>query len=168
MKISTVAQMKTLDREATENLGIPETILMENAGEAAYFVILRETGHCRKTLRSLLRPRQQRRRRLRRRTQTSFERRRRRCLPARQPPATSRVPPKKNLDILSNLGVAISELTSAGPALAPIAHCDAVIDAIFGTGLSRPVEGLARELIDLIKHTRPQGLQPRHPLRHKR
>ena len=44
MKISTVAEMRILDQEATDKYGIPEEILMENAGEAAYFALLREIG----------------------------------------------------------------------------------------------------------------------------
>ena len=39
MKISSVAEMRTLDRTAIEAYGIKEELLMENAGEATYFVI---------------------------------------------------------------------------------------------------------------------------------
>jgi len=41
MKVSSVAEMRNLDRRATEEFGIPEEILMEDAGDAAYFVMLR-------------------------------------------------------------------------------------------------------------------------------
>jgi len=44
MKVSTVAEMRELDRKAVEEFGITREILMENAGEAAYFVILKEFG----------------------------------------------------------------------------------------------------------------------------
>jgi len=44
MKVSRVAQMRSLDRYAIEKLAIPEEILMENAGEASYFVIMDEFG----------------------------------------------------------------------------------------------------------------------------
>ena len=40
MKISNVAEMRELDRTAIETYGIPEELLMENAGDALYFVIL--------------------------------------------------------------------------------------------------------------------------------
>ena len=44
MKVSSVTEMRSLDRYAIEKLAIPEEILMENAGEASYFVILNEFG----------------------------------------------------------------------------------------------------------------------------
>jgi len=44
MKVSRVAEMRNLDRQAMSDFGITQEILMENAGEAAYFVILREFG----------------------------------------------------------------------------------------------------------------------------
>ena len=40
MKISTVEEMRNLDKSAIENFGIPQEFLMENAGEAVYFVNL--------------------------------------------------------------------------------------------------------------------------------
>ena len=39
MKVSTVAEMRELDKRAVTEFGIPTEILMENAGEAAYSVI---------------------------------------------------------------------------------------------------------------------------------
>ncbi len=44
MKVSHVAEMRSLDRRAVERYAIPAQILMENAGEAAYYVILRAFG----------------------------------------------------------------------------------------------------------------------------
>lgn len=44
MKISTVAQMQAMDRQAIVNFSIPEELLMENAGLAVVQVILRELG----------------------------------------------------------------------------------------------------------------------------
>jgi ADP-dependent NAD(P)H-hydrate dehydratase / NAD(P)H-hydrate epimerase len=39
MKIATVAQMRAMDQQAIQDFGIPETLLMENAGLAAYRVL---------------------------------------------------------------------------------------------------------------------------------
>jgi NAD(P)H-hydrate epimerase len=44
MKVSTVSEMRALDRTAIEEFGITEELLMENAGQAVYFVILTESG----------------------------------------------------------------------------------------------------------------------------
>ena len=40
MKVSTVVQMRQMDRQAIEHYGIFEDLLMENAGHAVYFMIL--------------------------------------------------------------------------------------------------------------------------------
>ena len=44
MKVCRVEEMRDLDRRATAEYGISEEILMENAGDASYFVILTELG----------------------------------------------------------------------------------------------------------------------------
>ncbi|MBD3223572.1 MAG: NAD(P)H-hydrate dehydratase [Caldithrix sp.] len=49
MKIARINEMRTLDRSAIENYGIIEEILMENAGQAAYFALLKEFGVRNKT-----------------------------------------------------------------------------------------------------------------------
>ena len=42
MKVSTVSEMRSLDRTAIEEFGVVEELLMENAGQAAYFALLKE------------------------------------------------------------------------------------------------------------------------------
>jgi len=44
MKVARVEEMRTLDRRATEEFGIAQDLLMENAGQAVYFVMLQELG----------------------------------------------------------------------------------------------------------------------------
>jgi hydroxyethylthiazole kinase-like uncharacterized protein yjeF len=44
MKVSRVSEMRALDRTAIEQFGIVEELLMENAGQAVYFVLLTEFG----------------------------------------------------------------------------------------------------------------------------
>ena len=49
MKISHVNEMRDMDLRAIEEYGIAQEILMENAGQAAYFTILKEFGIKNKT-----------------------------------------------------------------------------------------------------------------------
>jgi NAD(P)H-hydrate repair Nnr-like enzyme with NAD(P)H-hydrate epimerase domain len=44
MKVSSVSEMRALDRTAIEEFGIVAELLMENAGQAVYFVLLKEFG----------------------------------------------------------------------------------------------------------------------------
>jgi hydroxyethylthiazole kinase-like uncharacterized protein yjeF len=149
MKVSSVREMRSLDREAAEKFGIPEEILMENAGEAAYRVIEKETG-------------------IRDRTFVVL------CgvgnnggdglVVARKilsgggtvkafilgDPGKFGGAAKKNLEIAEQLPFEMRSVETADSIRAHIAHADAVIDAIFGTGLTRNVKGLYREVIDLV------------------
>ena len=149
MKISTVAQMRTLDREATETFGIPEDILMENAGEATYFVILKELGIVGKRFAIFCGPGNN--------GGDGFVVARKIHSSGGQAdvfilgdPGQYKGAARKNFDILSKMPVEIITLDSAGPALIPIAHSDAVVDAIFGTGLTRNVSGLQKEIMEFI------------------
>ncbi|HEX7540332.1 MAG TPA: NAD(P)H-hydrate dehydratase, partial [Syntrophales bacterium] len=57
---------------------------------------------------------------------------------------------RKNLDRLLNLPVDVRPVKSVDDVRGYILQSNAVIDAIFGTGLDRDVEGLHREVIELI------------------
>ncbi len=149
MKVSSVQEMRSMDREAAEKFGIPEEILMENAGEAAYRVIEKETG-------------------IRDRTFVVL------CgvgnnggdglVVARKilsgggsvkafilgDPGKFGGAAKKNFEIAKRLPFEMRSVETADSIRADIAPADAVIDAVFGTGLIRDVKGLYREVIDLV------------------
>jgi NAD(P)H-hydrate epimerase len=149
MKVSQVDQMRAMDRAAIEEYGIPEEILMENAGHAA-FVVLEKMG-----------PMQGRR-------FIAF------CglgnnggdgfVVARKIHSAGGVPTvlilgdaekfrgaaRLNLDIIRRLPITIRQLDSTTGLGVELAHCTAVIDAIFGTGLAREVTGLHREVIETV------------------
>jgi len=153
MKISTVEEMRNLDKSAIENFGIPQEILMENAGEAVYFVILQEFG-------------------IRDKSFAVF------CgsgnnggdglVTARKIHSTGgnvriyllgdekrfKGSAKKNLEIVSGLPIPVTPIDAIEPIEEELRNCDAIVDALFGTGLTRNVEGPYREVIRWINHSR--------------
>ncbi len=149
MKISSVEQMRELDWTAMEKFGIEDKLLMENAGLAIYGVIRDEIG-------------------IEGRRFVVF------CgvgnnggdgfVIARKIHSNGGrvgvyiVGNRKrftgsaamNLAIVERLSIEVEELGEIASAQQAVSECDAVIDAIFGTGLARDVAGLQREVIELI------------------
>ncbi|MBE9522925.1 MAG: NAD(P)H-hydrate epimerase, partial [Proteobacteria bacterium] len=152
MKVSTVAEMRNLDKGAIETFKIPDLILMENAGDAVYFVINNEFGIEGKRF-------------------TIF------CgignnggdgfVVARKlhsiggqvkvfllgDKAKLTGCAKDNFDMISALPIDIHEFSSVEQAQSSVSHCDAIVDAVFGTGLVRDVGGTYREVIELINQS---------------
>ena len=149
MKVSTVAGMRNLDKGAVENYGIPDLLLMENAGLAVYqiiserftvtgrhfvvvcgggnnggdgFVVARKL-HSRGAAVSVF---------------------------FYGNPEKLAGSARTNYDILHKLPVGIDFSKNARRLASDIARCEAVIDAVFGTGISRDVEGDYAEAIDTI------------------
>jgi len=149
MKISKVSEMRALDRTAIEKLGIKEELLMENAGEALYFVLSQALGIKDKKFVVL-------------------------CgignnggdglVIARKihsngglakvfilgDPAKYRGAAKMNLHIVSQLPIEVATVEAVQSIKTQVYHCDAIVDAIFGTGLARDVEGRYRDVIELV------------------
>jgi len=152
MKVATVSQMKELDQRASEEFGISEELLMENAGQAVYYVISQEIG-------------------TKDRKFVIF------CgagnnggdglVVARKiysnggqvkvflldDEAKFKGAARKNFEIASRLSIQISRLTSISSVRSALADCDAVVDAIFGTGLGRAVQGIHKDVIELINES---------------
>ncbi len=149
MKVARVEEMRTLDRRATEEFGIAQDLLMENAGQAVYFVVLQELG-------------------IKNRKFVVF------CgsgnnggdglVIARKihsnggevrvflldDEAKFKGAAKKNFDIVSRMPIEMSRISSIDSVIPELFDCDAVVDAIFGTGLVRKVSGIYKEVIQLI------------------
>ena len=149
MKVATTEEMRAMDRYAIETLGIADEILMENAGIAAYyalagemdiaggrfavfcgggnnggdgFVVARKIHSGGGIVKVFLLAEKNR----------------------------YKGAARKNLDRLLNLPVDVRPVESVDDVRGYILQSNAVIDAIFGTGLDRDVEGLHREVIELI------------------
>ncbi len=149
MKVSWVSEMRELDRTASEKFGIKEELLMENAGLAACAVISKEFGIKGKKFIVFCG--------LGNNGGDGF-------VIARKihsdggnvkvfilgDKSKFRGVAKMNLDIVSLMPVEIRQIGSADSIRNDISHCDAVVDAIFGTGLTRDVGGVYRDVIEQI------------------
>ncbi len=153
MKILTAAQMKEIDRKAIAELGIPGTVLMENAGirvvevlaraveglGAADAVIVAGKGNnggdgfvvARHLWNMGLRP----------------------SVILLGSKAEVRGDAAVNLGIAGNMGIPIAEVLSPEDwkgQRKTLARADLIVDALFGTGLTMPAEGLYARVIEDI------------------
>ena len=157
MKLAAVEEMRAMDRYAIEKLGISEEILMENAGIAALNVLKNKTG-------------------IKDRIFVIF------CgagnnggdglVVARLihsegghakvfllgDSSKFRGTSKTNFAIIAKIPIEIIKLENAASAKKDVSHCDVIVDAIFGTGLDRPVAGLASDVIALINKSKKKVL----------
>jgi hydroxyethylthiazole kinase-like uncharacterized protein yjeF len=152
MKASSVSEMRALDRTAIERFGLAEELLMENAGQAVYFVILKEFGIEGKRFLIF-------------------------CglgnnggdglVVARKlhsnggtvkvfilgDPTRFNGAAKINFDIVVRLPVEVRQLESVEKINRDVTDCDAIVDAVLGTGITRNVEGLYRDVIESINRS---------------
>ena len=149
MKICSVNEMRNMDRRAMEEYNIDQEILMENAGQAAYYTILTEFGVKNKNF-------------------VIF------CgagnnggdglVVARKIYSNGgevtvfilgdrfqfKGATKQNLDIVDRLQIEVLDLQDVSSAKDAVQSADAIVDAIFGTGLDREVKGKYKDVIDMI------------------
>ncbi len=152
MKVSTVEEMRNLDKCSIEEYGFPQEVLMENAGNAAYFIILKNFGIKNKSF-------------------VVF------CgignnggdglVVARKIYSNGgnvkvyllgdekkfKGAAKTNFEIASKIPLNIEHVESIEAVKLDIVHADAVVDAIFGTGLVRDVGGTYKDVIQLINES---------------
>lgn len=149
MKVARVSEMREMDRAAIQRYGMSEEILMENAGQGAYAVLCKEIGVWGKKFVVL-------------------------CGPGNNGGDGFVVARKihsdggevkvlilgkkdqyhgaaeKNLDILRRMPVEIHQAVSMKEIDRMAAPADFLIDALFGTGLSREVGGIYKEAIPWV------------------
>lgn len=152
MKVSRVSEMRELDRTAIEEFGIKDELLMENAGEAVYFVMLNELGIKDKKFilfcgmgnnggDGFV---------IARKIHSNGGHTRIFLL---GDPARFKGAAKLNMDIASRLPIEIRQIESIDSIKSHVLHSDAIVDAIFGTGLDRDVEGIYADVIKLINES---------------
>ncbi len=152
MKVSNVEEMRVLDKSAIEKFSISDELLMENAGLATCFVIQKELGIWGKRFWVF-------------------------CgtgnnggdgfVVARKIHSIGgkvevfllgeekgfKGASKTNFEIVKKLPVPIKKLESLAHLKKHISSCDAIVDAIFGTGLMRNVEGLYKDVIQFVNQS---------------
>ncbi|MFW6137697.1 MAG: NAD(P)H-hydrate dehydratase [Spirochaetota bacterium] len=149
MKVASVEQMRSMDQAAVGQYGISQELLMENAGHAAYLVIMKELGF--DSLRfcivcgtgnnggdSLVAARKL----------YSMGCRVKACIIGDAQKFKGAA--KKNFDIISSIPLEVIQVEDVEDLRSEIGNSDVIIDGIFGTGLTREVQGIQRDIIKLI------------------
>ncbi len=152
MKVCKVSEISDLDAKAIKDYGISEQILMENAGEAVYFVILKEYGVKNKNFVVFCGPGNN--------GGDGFVVARKLHSNA----ANVKVlifgdsekyseTAKNNLERVKNANIVIKKLECGEDAKKYINTANAIIDGIFGVGLFRNVDGIYKDVIQLINES---------------
>lgn len=153
MKVSSVKEMRDLDKAAIEKYGIADELLMENAGLAVFQVLCEHIGIRNKRFVVFCGGGNN--------GGDGFVIARKihsngglvRVLLSGSPDKYKGVA-KLNHDILAKLPVPMDTIDSTEAVKSDMHHCDAVIDAIFGTGLTRDVEGKYADIIRLVNNSK--------------
>jgi len=153
MKVSTVAQIGNLDRSAMEEFGISDDLLMENAGQAVYFVILKEFGVKNKKFAIFC---------------GSGNNGGDGLVVARKIHSNGgeakvfllddetkfKGIARRNFEIVSKMPIEICKVSSIASMKSAVVSSDAIVDAIFGTGLTREVSGGYEDVIQMISESK--------------
>ncbi|MCK5585126.1 NAD(P)H-hydrate epimerase, partial [Candidatus Bipolaricaulota bacterium] len=151
MKVFTVQGMRELDRRAIEEFGLSQDILMENAGQAVYEVAKTKFGTTGKRFTVLCGAGNNGGDGLvAARKLNSVGAEVRVYLLSDEDSLHGAV--RRNLDAVVRAGIPLQQLHKSDE-LYLGRHDDVIVDAIFGTGLSRGLEGLHKEVIELVNAT---------------
>lgn len=151
MKLVTADQMRLMDESAINDLKIPGIVLMENAANGVISVISGIENYANKRYLVICGPgnnggdgfaiaRKLHTKSIEVKTILLTN------------PSSLTGDSKTNYEILKNISADISFCTDVVALKTEILQCDIVIDAIFGTGLKRSVEGIFRSALELINN----------------
>ncbi len=144
--------MRAMDRRAIDELGIPDEVLMENAGRAAFGVLAQEWGVAQKLYvvfcgagnnagdglvvsRHIL-------------SNGGIPR-----IFFVGDPESLKGAARSNFDIVSKLSIKLDRVADLAEVEEAVSKADGIVDAIFGTGLDREVGGIFRGVIELINQS---------------
>jgi NAD(P)H-hydrate epimerase len=152
MKIASVKEAATLDKMAAEKYGLKPIILMENAGNAVHYIIEKEMGVEGNRFLILAGPGNN--------GGDGFVVGRKLYSNDSEvkiyilgDPQRYKDEARENLEIISKMQLKKKRLmTIDREFLEDLEWCDAIIDAIFGTGLRREVKGIYREVIEAVNN----------------
>lgn len=149
MKVSSVREMRRLDSRAMTEFGIPDHILMENAGQAVYYEILQQLGTHGLHFVVVGGPGNN--------GGDSFVVARKLHSSGAQVQVlvfadVNRYvgPARMNYEMIHSSGIRILVDPDSDQIAESLAGCDAVVDGLLGTGLTREVGGRFREVIELV------------------
>ncbi|MBU2438615.1 MAG: NAD(P)H-hydrate dehydratase [Acidobacteria bacterium] len=149
MKISRVEEMRRLDRAAVESYGIHEELLMENAGHASFEVIREEYGIEGKSFAVICG--------IGNNGGDGLVVARKLHSMGGKPAVFLLGDPKKykgaaqtNFGIITRIGIPVKRIESLNDLTDGLGRVDVYVDAMFGTGLTRTVEGLVSDVIDFL------------------
>jgi NAD(P)H-hydrate epimerase len=153
MKVSNVSQMRRLDQTAIETYGIADELLMENAGLAVFEVLRDRIGICDKQFLIFCGAGNN--------GGDGFVVARKIHAGGGRVKIVLLGNPEKyqgaarlNWKIVNSLPIEIQPIESVTDIESALGRCDAVVDAVFGTGLTREVGGIYAETIHLINQSR--------------
>ncbi len=154
MRISTVEQMHELDRRAIEKYGIEDKLLMENAAHAVYFVILKHLGNLRnKRFVTFAGPGNNGGDAIavsRKLVSNGANL----MIYLMSDPEKYKGAARMNYEIARNIGIPMERFQGDSAMVRMnVDAADAIIDGIFGTGLSREVKGNYAEAIKIINES---------------
>jgi len=152
MKVCTIEEMRALDNDAQEKYGISSEILMENAGDAMCSVVSGQMGLDGKRFLIFCGPGNKGGDGLvvARKIHSQGGRCKVFLLEAND---KFKGAAKKNFDIATKIGITIGSVDNFESVREEIEKSDGIVDAIFGTGLSRDIEGNYRKIIELINES---------------
>jgi hydroxyethylthiazole kinase-like uncharacterized protein yjeF len=155
MRVSTVGEMRRLDQGAIEQFGVPDLLLMENAGEAVYYEIVQTLGIDGRRFTVIGGPGNN--------GGDSFVVARK----LHSSGAQVRVlifaeverfagPVQMNYEMIHRGGVRILVDPTSDEIAESLSWCDVVVDGLLGTGLTREVEGRFRQIIEQVNSAEKQ------------